>query len=87
METIIMLSSAITMLFAAFMLLDIAYNKIKNKIFNKEDLIKNTSIFAIGYLFYSLPNQFGCIVLLFLLLMLFLTKIILLTNKLSKQLN
>jgi hypothetical protein len=87
METIITMSSAITMLVAAFMLLDIAYHKIKNKNFNKENLIKCTSIFAVGYLFYNLPNQFGFVVLLFLLLMLFLTKMIFLTNKLSKQTN
>ncbi len=87
METIITVSSIMTMIISAFMLVDIAYNKIKYNYLNSEGLVKYATLFTTGYLFYKLPNHLGFIVLMFLLLFLFLVRMIFLTNKLSKQTN
>jgi hypothetical protein len=87
MEKIIIVSSIITMLISAFMLLDMVYNNIMHKKINRDSVIKYTLLFVVGFLFYKLPNPLGFLTLLFLLLFLFLTRMILLINKLSKQTN
>lgn len=85
MEKIITISSVIIMIIAAFMLLDIVYKKIVHKIFNSEVIIKYASLLIIGSLFYKLPNSFGLLAFLFFLLLILLTKMFLLTNKLINQ--
>jgi len=87
MDTIINIISVVTMLISAFMLMDISYSKLKGKQIDSQNVFNYTLLFLTGTIFFIFPVQQGLLYLLFMMLFISLIKMILLTNKLSKQTN
>ncbi|HOY42829.1 MAG TPA: hypothetical protein PLX60_13245 [Chitinophagales bacterium] len=87
MDTIVTIISVVTLLISTFFLMELSYNKLTGREINGLQFLKYSLLFTTGIVLFLLPANLGLLFLLFLILFISLIKMVLLTNKLSKQLN
>lgn len=87
MDTIVTIISVVIMLISVFFLMDLSYNKLTGRKINGQQFLKYTLLLTTGIMLFFLPTNIGLLISLFMILFIYLIRMVLLTNKLSKQLN
>lgn len=87
MDTIVTIISVVIMLISTFFLMELSYNKLTGRKINGQQFLKYTLFLTTGIMLFFLPTNIGLLISLFMILFIYLIRMVLLTNKLSKQLD